>query len=696
MRVLAFLILPIFAFGQTLDRAESLWRARDYQGANAQFAALVKQNPKNADYRVRWGRLLLERFNRADSMALFSEALTISPKHAGALLGLALVAEQSFDDKAAGFAQQALETDPNSVEARALLAKLKVEDSNYTDATAEANKALAVSPTALDAMTVLAAIDLLKDRPTPWLDRIGAINSRYGKAYETLAALFVLNRRYEEGIGYYRKAIALTPDLWSAHEQLGINLMRLGFEEEARQHLELGYANGQKDDATVNSLRLMDSYKNFVTFRDGNTVLRLHKKEAEVLRPYFESEMKRAMAVYEKKYEVKLDRPAQVEVYPDHEDFAVRTMGMPGLGALGVTFGYVVAMDSPSGRPPGSFHWASTMWHELSHVYVLTLTKHHVPRWFTEGMAVHEETAVAADWGDRLGPEVITAIKDKKLLPIADMDRGFIHPSFQAQVLVSYYQAGKVCDFISAKWGEHKLLDMVHDFAGTLSTAEVIRKDLGMEPEELDKQFLASVEAETKKTVDGYAEWRKKMKELSELSKAKKYDEAIRTGLAIRDLYPDYVEHANVYEFLSDAYLAKNDKLAAMAQLEHYSQIGGRSPEALKKLATLLVEDGRPRDAAKVLNRLNFIAPIDPELHQRLGDLWLAQGDLDGAVREFRAVIAEKPLDQAGSHFNLARAYKALQKAGDARDELLLALEAAPNFRPAQKMLLELSATPTN
>ena len=50
----------------------------------------------------------------------------------------------------------------------------------------------------------------------------------------------------------------------------------------------------------------------------------------------------------------------QVEVYPDHEDFAVRTMGMPGLGALGVTFGYVVAMDSPSGRPPGTFHWAST------------------------------------------------------------------------------------------------------------------------------------------------------------------------------------------------------------------------------------------------------------------------------------------------------------------------------------------------
>ena len=89
---------------------------------------------------------------------------------------------------------------------------------------------------------------------------------------------------------------------------------------------------------------------------------------------------------------MKLPGPVQVEVYPDHEDFAVRTLGMPGLGALGVTFGNVVAMDSPSGRKPGDFHWASTLRHEMSHVFILAATKHRVPRWFTEGLAVHEET----------------------------------------------------------------------------------------------------------------------------------------------------------------------------------------------------------------------------------------------------------------------------------------------------------------
>src|SRR5260370_41770283 len=123
----------------------------------------------------------------------------------------------------------------------------------------------------------------------------------------------------------------------------------------------------------------MDSYKNFVTFTTDRTILKLHKKEAELLHPYIESEMERAISTYEKKYKMKLDRPVQVEVYPDHEDFAVRTLGMPGLGALGVTFGYSIAMDSPSGPKPVTFHLASPLSHETSHVYTLPTTAPRVP-----------------------------------------------------------------------------------------------------------------------------------------------------------------------------------------------------------------------------------------------------------------------------------------------------------------------------
>ena len=70
------------------------------------------------------------------------------------------------------------------------------------------------------------------------MDRILKINPRYGEAYATGAHFLVINRRYEEGIQYYRKALELNPQLWRRAAQLGINLMRLGHEDEARKELE--------------------------------------------------------------------------------------------------------------------------------------------------------------------------------------------------------------------------------------------------------------------------------------------------------------------------------------------------------------------------------------------------------------------------------------------------------------------------
>jgi cellulose synthase operon protein C len=367
-------------------------------------------------------------------------------------------------------------------------------------------------------------------------------------------------------------------------------------------------------------------------------------------------------------------------------------MGMPGLGALGVTFGYSIAMDSPSGRPPGSFHWASTLWHEMSHVFTLTATGNRVPRWFTEGMAVHEETAVDPEWGDRLSPEIILAIKQKKLLPVTELDRGYIHPTDPSQVLVSYFQGGRTCDFINDKWGWDTLLAMLHDFGAGEETGAVIRKELKIEPEEFDKRFIAFVEADTKNVVDHFDEWRKGIKEINDLAKNKDWSAVIKEGTAIEGMYPDYVEAGNVYEFLAQAYEAKNDKPDEIAELEKYVHIGGRDPATIEKLAKDQVAAGNKKEAAAVLERLNYIYPMDPEQHRMLGDLWLEQGNAAGAIQEMQAVLARNPIDPAQAHYDLARAYDLNHQRDKAKDEVFAALETAPGFRPAQKLLLELNA----
>src|ERR1700722_11251541 len=89
------LALGVLAAGalqaQTLARAEALWKAHDYEGANNEFKALVAAQPKNADYRVRWGDLFYERFNPTEAQKLYEEAIELNPKAARAMLGIARI-----------------------------------------------------------------------------------------------------------------------------------------------------------------------------------------------------------------------------------------------------------------------------------------------------------------------------------------------------------------------------------------------------------------------------------------------------------------------------------------------------------------------------------------------------------------------------------------------------------------------------
>jgi tetratricopeptide (TPR) repeat protein len=255
---------------------------------------------------------------------------------------------------------------------------------------------------------------------------------------------------------------------------------------------------------------------------------------------------------------------------------------------------------------------------------------------------------------------------------------------------VSYYQAGRICDYIKERWGADKLLDMVHSFAAHKTTPDVIRENLGMAPEDFDKQFMEWLDKDVGKTVANFDEWRTKLKDLAAKAKSKDYDAVLKEGEEVRSLYPDYIYPANPYEFMADADIAKGDKAAAAAILTTYKKIGGHNPPALKQLASLEQELGKAAEAAATLDRLNYIFPTDEDLHHRLGDLWFAQNNFPGAIREYNAVIAMGPLDKASAQFNAARAYFAAGEKDKAEDHVLASLEVAPDFRPAQKLLLQL------
>jgi cellulose synthase operon protein C len=679
------------------SRAEGFWGLEEWNQANDQFRIATQPANSNVLYKVRWGLLLHERFNDPEAADLFREAIQKDPGNAEAYVGLARVLADGFDGAAIEDLMKAEELDPALAEPHELMARIVLENGESDAAAIEADKALALKSDSLDAMATHAAIEIIADRsPDAWFGKIAAINPEYGEGYALVAHQLELHYRYQDAITYYRKAVAVDPRLWSAHSALGIELMRQGEDEEPRRELELSYNNGYRDAATVNSLRLLDSYKNFDTIRDDTTILKLNKAESSLLLPYMQKELHAILMTYQKKYNMKLPGPVQVEVYPDHEDFAVRTTGMPGLGALGVTFGRVVAMDSPSARKPGDFNWGATLWHEMSHVFILTATNYRVPRWFTEGLAVHEEGERSPEWKNRVTPEVLVAIRDKKILPITKLDRGFVYPEYPAQVVVSYFQAGTICDFVKEKWGEAKLLDMVHSYAKLMTTPEVISQDLGLGPEEFDKQYLGWIDQKYGTEAANFSAWRDKLKALVAAAQQKQYDVVLAQGPGVLAMYPEYVDDANAYELMADAYRAKGDTKEEMATLTAYEHRGGQRPDVLKRLATLEDTAGEKAEAAATLERLNYIYPVhDEDLHRRLGDLLLAQKEFDGAIREYNALVASNPVDKAGAEYSLAQGYFAANRRDKAEESVLAALETAPGYRPAQKLLLELQRSPT-
>ena len=701
-------------------QAEAAWGLHDVKQANELFRAAVDAEPDNPDLRVRWGYLFLQTHNPAEAAQLFDEALKMDESHVPAKLGKATVLAARFEGQAHELAKEAIEAAPDLVEGHLLLARMAIEEEEFETADEQLRiaeeKAGANQVSPLEVYSLRAALEMMRG-PTAsedvtqseWIDKALAYNPTYGKAYADLGHFYVITRRYREAIALYRKAVETDPELWSAHADLAVNLMREGLELEAQQYLEISYNGDPYSAQTVNTLRLIDSLKDFRNYSNKadvvlgseqeltasiekpEVILKLHQSEAEVLRPYIMELAEKSIETFAKKYQFEPQSPVRIEFYPNHDDFAVRTMGMPGLGLLGVTFGYVVAMDSPSGRKPGTFHWGTTLWHELAHVFSLEATNHLVPRWYSEGLSMYEEWAAKPQWGEQLSPDFIRAVQEDRLLPVAELDRGFLRPRYPNQVAISYFQAGLVCKMIAETRGFPKLVQLLRGFGDGKETAENFEEVLGIPAEEFDKEFAAYVEKESGPALEGFKEWQSSLKQMLEAAGNEDWPAVIETGERARDLFPNYLDAGNPYMMLARAHEESGDQKAAMEELRQYAERGGYDPATIKKLAGWLDEAGRRQEAIAVLEELIYSSPADPEIHSRLGDWYLEANRLEAAAREFGVILAANPLDMAGAHFNLARTYHKMKDRERTRKHLLAALESAPSYRPAQRLLLEIT-----
>jgi tetratricopeptide (TPR) repeat protein len=710
-------------------QAEAAWALGDPREANRWFQEAARQRPEDPDVRVRWGDLYTDTYQNEEALKLYREALNLDPKHSYAGVGAARVLAEGFLTESWQYLRPVLEDEHShghtvADEAHAgghshrgariqgflLQAWMALESGDRKETLHVLDSVTTLAEGSdlpqLEIYALRAALDLLDGaEDSPWIGKALAENPGYGDIYATPAHFFWINHRYRESVALYEKALAIDPENRKAEVELGINLLRDNRLTEARRHLEAAYEADPFNPKSVNTLRLLDTLEGFATVTVPEKpepggfprlAFRLDKKESPALRAYAGELTSRGIEQFAKRYRLQPKETIVIEIYPNHEDFVVRTVGMPGLGILGATFGYLFAMDSPTAHPEPDYHWGTTLWHELAHVFTLEASRHTVPRWFSEGVSVYEEWRHGPIPGIRIPIETFQAMAEDKLLPIEELDGGFIRPSYDSQVQVSYTQAGLVCEFIAREFGEEKLVDLLYAFDYKVATPEAIEKTFGMNTGEFDRHFGDFLDREYRNALVFKLDlWKKALAMAGEAFEKSDWETASEYARKAIEIHPDYAEGDSPYLLLARAESEQDDAQAQYEALQTYFRKGGYAPEALAQLAEMAHARGEKAEAIRVMQSLNYARPFDEQLHSRLGDWLLEQDRPREALAEFEVLLALEPHDRAAALFKVASAWQALGNAAKTRQYLLRTLDIAPHFRPAQKLLLELTQPKT-
>ena len=187
-----------------------------YRDANAFFRDASEASPSDPAVQTAWAELFLEKYNHADAVQSFREALNLDNQWAPAHLGLALSLANENPPEARASAERALKINPTFVEAHLFLAELELGDRNVDGARASVERALQINPASLESRALVAAMAYLEDRVSDFeteVARVLEINPAYGDIYRIVGSHSARAYRFDEAVALVRRAVELDPNL---------------------------------------------------------------------------------------------------------------------------------------------------------------------------------------------------------------------------------------------------------------------------------------------------------------------------------------------------------------------------------------------------------------------------------------------------------------------------------------------------
>ncbi len=692
---------------------ESTAQAQLIKDANTFFQNANRLSPEDPAINAAWGDIWLATYNPGEALTSYRAALEADPTNVAARVGIARVAYEQDPSEAKTAIQGALEINPSYVPAHLLAAEIALDERRRDDARASIEEALKVNPNDLDARALRGAIAFLEARMLDFereAQEALKINPTSGEVYRVAGDHAARNYRFDEAVQLTQQALKIDPDSTRGLGDLGLHLMRTGDESTARAALEKSFAGDPFHQPTYNLLDLLDRLEKFETITEGDIVLRLHPDEAPVMREYALPLAREALATLQKRYEFKVQGPILIEMFPKHDDFAVRTLGLPGMvGALGACFGRVVTLDSPKARPPGEFNWEATLWHEIAHVITLQMSSNRLPRWVSEGTSQWEERRARPVWGHEMELAFAQALDAGKAIKLDVIEEAFTDPRL---ISLAYHQSSLVIELLVDTYGEPKFHEFLRAYGLGLETDDALKEVYGTTLAQLQTAFDAKLEKE-------YASIRSALKR-PEIKEQASVDELealaaqhpgsfavqMQLGVALEDagdhsgaiaameraakLIPAATGDNNPNKLIAAIALEQKDTARAIQALEALVRVDHSDVESARQLASLLAPLGDAARTEDAWRRVVAVDPFDSRAETELGRLALARKDTDTALRAFRAALATKPAVRASAHVDLAEAHIAAGQFAEAKTQALQALEIAPSFERAQDLLLRI------
>ena len=659
------------------------------------------------------GELALSKSDFALAGRTFQLALKKHPENAELNFGAARAFAPSDRMAMLEYLRAALSINPNHAASLILWANHLIDLEAYTDAEEQLSKAFKVNPRHPEAWAYQSIIaHLQEDKKAEKAAREKALEHWKDNPMVDYLIGRKLSQRYRfmEGAEHQRAALGFDDDFQPAKIQLAQDLLRLGLDEEGWKLTEEAHQTDGYDVTTFNLVSLKDTLDKFDTLKTDKFVLRMARHEAAVYGARALRLLNRAHKTLTEKYGLKLERPTVVEIFDKQKDFGVRTFGMPeNPGFLGVCFGCVITANSPATQMPFPANWEAVLWHEFCHTVTLTLTKNKIPRWLSEGISVYEERQASPTWGQRMNPEFREMILEGGLTPVGKLSGTFLSPPTPEHLQFAYYQSSLVVEHIVERFGHEAIRSILEKLAQGVKINLAIAHSV--EPiEELEVAFAKYARARAE-ALGPMLDWGKTVPgdnkddrnetagespnfyvlsgEARRLAKDGKWEEVKAPCRELIKLFPENNGRgANPYLLLAKAHRELKEFSEERKTLETLAGISGDAYEAFVRLIELGEEAGDWEAVQRNAERALAVNPLLPRPHRQLALAAEAKDQAKSAIESWSTLLELKPEDPAEAHFHLARLLRDNEKT-EAKRQLLMALEEAPRFREAHRLLLD-------